>query len=109
VRLNGTPFRYPYRKKSKKDDDDGEAICEAVGRSNMRFIPVKTEVAQAVLTLHQARELLVSKRVALSDKIRGSLFATAMQSWEGATIPLARVVFAHSELPFADSSRMEKV
>lgn len=66
-------FVSPYRKSGKNDANDAEAICEAVGRPNMRFVPVKTEEAQAVLTLHRARELLVSERVALSNQIRGLL------------------------------------
>jgi transposase len=57
----------------KNDANDAEAICEAVGRPNMRFVPVKTEEAQAVLTLHRARELLVAERIALSNQIRGLL------------------------------------
>lgn len=49
-------FVSPYRKSGKNDANDAEAICEAVGRTTMRFVPVKTEEAQAVLTLHRARE-----------------------------------------------------
>jgi transposase len=73
VRLMASQFVMPYRKSGKNDANDAEAICEAVGRPNMRFVPVKTEEAQAVLTLHRARELLVSARIALSNQIRGLL------------------------------------
>lgn len=73
VRLMAAQFVAPYRKGGKNDANDAEAICEAVGRPNMRFVPVKTEEAQAVLTLHRARELLVAERVALSNQIRGLL------------------------------------
>lgn len=73
ARLMAAQFVSPYRKSGKNDANDAEAICEAVGRPNMRFVPVKTEEAQAVLTLHRARELLVSERVALSNQIRGLL------------------------------------
>lgn len=73
VRLMAAQFVIPYRKSGKNDANDAEAICEAVGRPNMRFVPVKSEEAQAVLTLHRARELLVSERVALSNQIRGLL------------------------------------
>jgi transposase len=73
VRLMAPHFVTPYRKSGKNDSNDAEAICEAVGRPNMRFVPVKTEEAQAVLTLHRARELLVSERIALSNQIRGLL------------------------------------
>lgn len=73
VRLMAAQFVIPYRKSGKNDANDAEAICEAVGRPNMRFVPIKSEQAQAVLTLHRARDLLVSERVALSNQIRGLL------------------------------------
>lgn len=73
VRLMASQFVIPYRKSGKNDANDAEAICEAVGRPNMRFVPVKSEEAQAVLALHRARELLVAERVALSNQIRGML------------------------------------
>jgi transposase len=73
ARLMAAQFVTPYRKSGKNDANDAEAICEAVGRPNMCFVPVKSEEAQAVLTLHRARELLVSERVALSNQIRGLL------------------------------------
>jgi transposase len=66
-------FVTPYRKSGKNDANVAEAICEAVGRPNMRFVPVKTEEGQAILTLHRARQLLVSERITLSNQIRGLL------------------------------------
>src|SRR5262249_55240484 len=48
-----------------------EAICEAVSRPRTRFVPVKSEAQQAVLTVHRARELLVTERTALVNQIRG--------------------------------------
>lgn len=73
VRLMASQFVAAYRKSGKNDANDAEAICEAVGRPNMRFVPIKTEEAQAMLTLHRARDLLVSERTALSNQIRGLL------------------------------------
>lgn len=73
ARLMAAQFVIPYRKSGKNDANDAQAICEAVGRPNMRFVPIKSEEAQAVLTLHRARDLLVSQRVALSNQIRGLL------------------------------------
>lgn len=73
ARLMAAQFVVPYRKSGKNDANDAEAICEAVGRPNMRFVPIKTEEAQAILTLHRARELLVAERVAVSNQIRGLL------------------------------------
>jgi len=60
-------------KTNKNDRSDAEAICEAVGRPNMRFVPVKSAEAQAVLGLHRAREALVKARTAQANQIRGLL------------------------------------
>jgi transposase len=63
----------PYVKTNKNDARDAEAICEAVTRPNMRFVPIKTEEQQAVLVLHRVRDGIVKQRVALSNQIRGLL------------------------------------
>ena len=73
ARLMAAQFVTPYRKSGKNDANDAEAICEAVGRPNMRYVPIKSEEAQAILTVHRARTLLVSERTALSDQVRGLL------------------------------------
>lgn len=73
VRLMAAQFVSPYRKSGKNDANDAEAICEAVGRPNMRFVPVKSEEAQAVLAVHRARTLIVSERTALINQVRGLL------------------------------------
>jgi transposase len=73
VRLVAPQFVRPYRKNEKNDTNDAEAICEAVGRPNMRFVAIKSEEQQAVLTLHRARELVVGERTALVNQIRGLL------------------------------------
>jgi transposase len=61
----------PYRTHQKNDSNDAEAICEAVSRPRTRCVPVKSEAQQAVLTVHRARELLVTERTALANQIRG--------------------------------------
>jgi transposase len=73
VRLIAPQFVRPYRKNPKNDGNDAEAICEAVSRPNMRFVPVKSVAQQAVLTVHRARELLVRDRTALVNQVRGLL------------------------------------
>ena len=73
VRLMAPQFVTPYRKNHKNDGNDAEAICEAVGRPTMRFVPIKTAEQQAVLTLHRARELLIGERTALGNHLRGLL------------------------------------
>jgi transposase len=66
-------FVKPYVKTNKSDRNDAEAICEAVGRPNMRFVPVKTAEMQAVLSLHRARQGFVKARTAQANQIRGLL------------------------------------
>ncbi|GGO76379.1 hypothetical protein GCM10011348_03440 [Marinobacterium nitratireducens] len=66
-------FVAPYRKSDKNDHNDAEAICEACGRPNMRFVPIKTEEQQAVLMVHRVRSLMVGERTSLVNQIRGLL------------------------------------
>ena len=73
VRLIPPQYVKPYVKRNKTDAADAEAICEAVSRPNMRFVPVKTVDQQAVLALHRARSLLVRQRTQLANAIRGLL------------------------------------
>lgn len=73
VRLMAVQLIKPYRTKQKNDRNDAEAICEAVSRPQMRFVPIKTVEQQAVLTVHRARELLVTERTAVANQIRGLL------------------------------------
>ncbi len=73
VRIIAPRFVAPYRKSSKNDDNDAEAICEAVSRPNMRFVPIKTEDQQAVLSLHRIRRGLTKERTAQINQIRGLL------------------------------------
>ena len=60
-----------YVRRQKNDAADGEAICEAVRRPTMRFVPVKSAERQSVLVLHRTRELLVRQRTMLINAIRG--------------------------------------
>lgn len=73
VRLIAPQFVAPYRKNDKNDGNDAEAICEAVSRPHMRFVPIKDVAQQAVLTVHRARQLLVAERTALVNQTRGLL------------------------------------
>ena len=73
VRLMAPQFVKPYVKTNKNDAADAEAICEAVARPNMRFVPVKNVAQQAVLALHRVRQALVKARTAQSNQIRGLL------------------------------------
>jgi transposase len=73
VRLMAPAFVTPYRKSGKNDGNDAEAICEAVSRPNMRFVPIKTLDQQALLTLHRVRQGFVSERTAVVNRMRGLL------------------------------------
>lgn len=73
VRLMAPQFVKPYVKTNKNDAADAEAICEAVGRPNMRFVPVKSVEQQAVLALHRVRQGFVCARTAQANQIRGLL------------------------------------
>lgn len=73
VRIMASRFVAPYRKSGKNDGNDAEAICEAVGRPSMRFVPVKSVEQQALLSLHRIRQGFVEERTATSNRIRGLL------------------------------------
>lgn len=73
VRLMAPQFVKPYRKNDKNDGNDAEAICEAVQRPSMRFVPVKSPEQQADLALHRIRRRLMGQRTALINQLRGLL------------------------------------
>lgn len=73
VRLMPPQYVKPYVKRQKNDAADAEAICEAVARPTMRFVPIKTEDQQAALMLHRSRELLVRQRGMLINGLRAQL------------------------------------
>ncbi len=73
VRLMPPRYVKPYVKRNKNDAADAEAICEAVTRPTMRFVPVKTCEQQSVLMLHRTRQLFVRQRTTLINAIRAHL------------------------------------
>ena len=73
VRLMAPQFVKPYVKANKTDAADAEAICEAVTRPTMRFVPIKSVDQHAVLSLHRARSGFVKSRTAQANQIRGLL------------------------------------
>src|SRR5690606_10600801 len=73
VKLIAPQFVKPYVKSNKNDVADAEAICEAVGRPTMRFVPIKAVEQQAVLSLHRARQGFIKARTAQANQIRGLL------------------------------------
>ena len=73
VKLMAPQFVKPYVKTNKNDAADAEAISEAVTRPNMRFVPIKTDEQQTVLSLHRVRQGFVKARTAQANQIRGLL------------------------------------
>ena len=73
VRLMPPAYVKPYVKRGKTDAADAEAVCEAVMRPTMRFVPVKSPEQQAALSMHRTRDLLVKQRTQLVNMIRGLL------------------------------------
>lgn len=71
ARLMPPAYATAYLRRQKNDAADAEAICEAVRRPTMRFVPAKGAERQAVLVLHRSRELLVRQRTMLINAIRG--------------------------------------
>ena len=75
-KLMAPKFVAPYRlqgARGKNDANDAAAICEAVTRPNMRFVPIKSIDAQATLTLHRVRDGFVKERTACINRLRGLL------------------------------------
>ncbi len=94
VRLVPPAYVKPYVKRGKTDAGDAEAICEAVSRPTMRFVPVKSTEQQAALSLHRTRDLLVRQRTQLVNMIRGLLaeFGVAFPKGVEQALALARRV-----------------
>jgi transposase len=98
-------FVKPYVKTNKNDVADAEAICEAVARPNMRFVPVKSVEQQAVLALHRVRQGFVKARTAQANQIRSLLGEFGLVMPKGITNVRKRVPelveHARGELPAA--------
>jgi transposase len=73
VRLMPPAYVRPYVKRQKNDAADAEAICEAVTRANMRFVPTKTAEQQSCLMLHRTRQLFIRHQTAVINAIRAHL------------------------------------
>ena len=92
IRIIAVKFIEPYRKGGKNDNNDAEAICEAVRRPNIWFVPVKSADQQAALSVHRVRQGVVRDRTAWVNRMRGLL------SEFGIVIPKGRYA-AQSAIP----------
>jgi transposase len=103
VRLMPPSYVKAYLKRSKNDANDAAAICEAVTRPSMRFVPIKSEQQQSGLMLHRSRQLLVRQRTMLSNAIRGHLAELGIISAKGrkGTAELIKIIGNDDRIPEA--------
>jgi len=99
VKLIAPQFVKPYVKSNKNDPADAEAICEAVKRPTMRFVPIKEVEQQDLQALHRARERVVKARTALVNEIRGLL------GEYGIVLPQSVTKFRHGFLATLEAER----
>ena len=83
VRQMPASYVKAYVKRNKNDAADAAAICEAVTRPSMRFVPVKTAEQQAALMLHRTRDLLVRQRTQLINALRAHLAELGLVAAQG--------------------------
>lgn len=102
VRLMPPAYVKPYVKRNKNDGRDAEAICEAVSRPTMRFVPVKSVEQQATLAVHGTRALLVRQRTMAANALRAALSElgiVAAQGLKGLHELMARLEAPGVEIP----------
>jgi len=111
VRLMPPIYVKPFVKRGKTDAVDAEAICEAVTRPTMRFVPVKSPEQQALLSLHRARDLTVRQRTQTINMLRGLLLEFGHSVVKGIerVLELARAVLAGNGPLLPDVARQVTV
>jgi transposase len=102
VRLMPPAYVKPYVRRQKNDAADAEAICKAVTRPTMRFVPTKSAERQSVLVLHRSRELLVRQRTMLINAVRGHCAEFGLIAPQGAL----RVTELVAQIRSADDGRL---
>src|ERR1700690_2713183 len=107
VRLIAPSYVKPYLKRQKNDAADAEAICEAVTRPNMRFVPVKSSEQQSIMVLHRTRSILVRQRTQLSNAIRGHMSEFGLTAALGRTglQALIKVILDSGDARVPDEAR----
>jgi len=83
VRLMPPTYVKAYVKRSKNDAADAGAICEAVTRPSMRFVPIKSAEQQSALMLHRTRDLLIRQRTQLINALRAHLAELGLVAAKG--------------------------
>lgn len=108
VRLMPAVYVKPYVKRQKNDAADAEAICEAVSRPTMRFVPIKSEQQQAVIMLHRAREHLIRQRTMIVNAIRAHAAELGLVSRQGVvgSMQLVEVIECEEDASLPTVARM---
>ena len=103
VKLIAPQLVKPYVKRGKNDGADAEALCEAMSRPTMRFVPVKTAEQQAALMMVGVRDRLIRNRTQLSNAIRGYAAEFGLTAAKGKAhlVPLLERIQADESLPIA--------
>jgi transposase len=106
VRLIPPAYVRPYVKRQKNDCTDAEAICEAVGRPNMRFVPTKTIEQQSGMVLYRTRSLLIRQQTSVVNAIRSHLaeFGIVASIGRNGLETLLSLVASETEVGFQRSS-----
>ena len=97
VRLMPPAYVKPYVKRQKNDAADAEAICEAVTRANMRFVPTKTAEQQSGLVLHRARHLFIRQQTSVINARRLHLCLPSSGSLRRSVVTVSRTRCRQSE------------
>jgi len=109
VRQMPASYVKAYVKRNKNDAADAAAICEAVSRPSMRFVPVKTVEQQAALMLHRTRDLLVRQRTQLINALRAHLAElglVAARGCDGVKVLVGMVRDETNQLPYVAQSAL---
>ena len=105
VRLMPPAYVKAYVRRQKNDAADAQAICEAVSRPTMRFVPVKSAERQSVLVLHRSRDLLVRQRIMLINAVRGHCAEFGLIAPQGAL----RLTDLATQIRSADEARLPAI
>ena len=101
VKLIAPQLVKPYVKRNKNDAADAEALCEAMSRPTMRFVPIKTAKQQAALMLVGVRDRMIRNRTQLSNAVRGHAAEFGLTAAKGMAhlVPLLERIEADESLP----------
>src|SRR3954451_3270003 len=109
VRLMPAQYVKPYVKTNKNDFLDAEAIAEAVGRPNMRFVPIKTDAQLDLQALHRVRDRWVARRTAVMNQLRGFLLERGVTVRKGASYLRQQLLDVFSDPASLFSGRILKL